>query len=82
MEIKIDIPKEELNNLIDGLNNAYIAYIKIYQSLLFGCETLEPFYSIYGNLNVEELESKFKPRILALLNLYEQLIEIEKRLDK
>ena len=81
MKIKLEIPKEELSTLINGVNNAYILLVQTYQALLFGCEVGEPFCQ-FSNFSPEEIENKFKPRIVALLGLYEQLIKYEKGLDK
>lgn len=81
MEIKLEIPKEELSILIDGVNNAYILLAQTYQALSFGCEVGEPF-GRFSDCPSTEIENKFKPRIVALLGLYEQLLECKKGLDK
>ena len=69
MKIRLEIPKEELSTLIDGVNNAYILLVKTYQGLLFGCEVGEPFCR-FSDCSHKEIENKFKPRIVAYLRCF------------
>jgi hypothetical protein len=70
---KITLEVEDISTLLDGLNNAMIAYDDIIWAIYLCCKIpskLEPLKS----LPFEQLRERLK----ALKDVYEQLIKIEK----
>lgn len=70
---KITIEVENLKTFIDGLNNAIIAYNNIVSAIDLCCEIPSNTLPL-KDLPIEELIKRQK----VLINVYEQLIEIEK----
>ena len=71
MEIKIKV--EDLKTLIDGLNNAIIAYNEIVNSIELYCDIPSKMLPL-KKVPLENLRKRQE----ALKTVYEQLIEIEK----
>ena len=78
--MKIELEINNLKNLIDGLNNAIIAYADIrYAIWVMGGpnDSINPKWnSIIGD-NSNNLTEKFDIRLKELRNIYEQLLKIE-----
>lgn len=75
--MKIEIEVDNLSRFIDGFNNAFLAYQYIVSSIILGCEVpqkFEPLIAIDEGILLQ--------RKSDLVKVYEQLIEIEKSIDK
>lgn len=77
MEIKLNYTKEELTNLINGLNNAIIAIGDIYSAAILGCATPNKFNVLFDNKAPDEITAMADIRINALKQLYHLLEEYE-----
>lgn len=78
MEIKLNYTKEELTNLIDGLNNAIIAVGDVYAAAILGCETPSKFDPLFNNKTMDEITELADKRINGLKQLYYLLESYEK----
>jgi hypothetical protein len=79
MKIELEIKDEDFNNLICGLNNAIICYGDRICYVLFGlADTLPDKLAPLGDIDCDTLEARKK----SLLNIYNQLLEIEKNQKK
>ena len=75
--MKIEIEVDNLSRFIDGFNNAFLAYQDVVSAIVLGCEVAQKFEPL-KSLNDEVLLQRKKD----LAKVYEQLIEIEKSIDK
>lgn len=75
--MKIEIEVDNLSRFIDGFNNAVLAYQYIISSIILGCEVAQKFEPL---TTVDE--GILLQRKGDLVKVYEQLIEIEKSIDK
>lgn len=75
--MKIEIEVDNLSRFIDGFNNAFLAYQYIVSSIILGCDVpqkFEPLTAIDEGILLQRKND--------LAKVYEQLIEIEKSIDK
>jgi hypothetical protein len=70
--ITIEINEDDLPCLLDGLNNAIIAYNNIIGAIKFGFEVHSKLQPL-ENLSHSELDDRIK----ALIGLYDQLAKLE-----
>lgn len=70
MEIKLNYTKEELTNLINGLNNAIIAVSDVYSAAMLGCEVPNKFNVLFDNKTPDEIIDLTNKRVNALKQLY------------
>ena len=76
--MKIEIEVNDLTEFISALNNALIVYGDIISSIQLGCE---PGLLIKNKVALEQIgEDKLKARYDALVNIYMELEEIERRM--
>lgn len=78
MEIKLNYTKEELTNLINGLNNAIIAVSDVYSAAMLGCEIPKKFNVLFNNKTSDEIIDLTNKRVNALKQLYYLLESYEK----
>ena len=78
MEIKLNYTKEELTNLVNGLNNAILAISDIYAAAILGCEIPNKFNVLFVNKTPDEIIKMSNIRINALKQLYCLLESYEK----
>lgn len=71
---KIIIETNDVSTLINGLNNAIIAYNEVVNSIYLGCEIPLKLHPL-KNIPFEKL----RERQHSLKDVYMQLIEIEKK---
>lgn len=75
--MKIEIEVDNLSRFIDGFNNAILAYQNVVSSIILGCEIpqkFEPLTAVDEDILLQRKKD--------LAKVYEQLIEIEKSIDK
>ena len=71
--MKIELEIEDLKTTIDGLNNAYIVLNDLRTGILLGLEIPEKFNFLKGTALTEKID----PRLLAVRDLYNQLLKYE-----
>ena len=71
--MKVELEIEDLKTTIDGLNNAYIVLNDIRTGILLGLEIPEKFNFLKGTALTEKID----PRLLAVRDLYNQLLKYE-----
>ena len=74
--MKIELEVEDLKTTIDGLNNAYVALNDIRTGILLGLRIPEKFKFLEGT-SIDDLTEKIDPRLLAVRDLYNQLLKYE-----
>ena len=70
--IKYNIDVNDLTNLIDGLNNAILAYKEVIDEMYFGFAVSSKFKE-FENIPIENLYK----RLDSIKQLYDQLINFE-----
>jgi hypothetical protein len=76
MDINIKI--KDLETTIAGLNNAIVAYNDIRTTVLFDLDVQPKWEKLIVKDDFQNATKKFDERLVALKQLYEQLIAIEK----
>lgn len=81
MKIELKYTQEELKDLLDGLNNAFIALERDYNAILFGCsDGIPKAFAPFCDLSYEELDTLRGVRLSTLSNLYKTLLKYEGKL--
>ena len=76
--MKIEIEVNDLENFISGLNNALVCFGDVVSSIKIGCE---PEILTKNKIALEAIgEEKLNARYKELINIYMDLIEIERRM--
>lgn len=73
----ITITVDNLRNLVNGLNNAIIAYREVRNRYYFCPDTMHPIWESLLNEDRNSVEKKFDKRLMALNQVYTQLLEKE-----
>lgn len=77
IEIKLQLDKQELANILNGLNNAIISLGHVYAAMRFGCEYPKEFDPLCVNKSFEEIDNICDTRLKAILSLYHTLLKYE-----
>lgn len=78
MKIELEYTQEELKDLLDSLNNAFISLQRDYNAILFECyDGIPRAFAPFCDLSLEEMEDLRGTRLQALSTLYKTLLEYE-----
>lgn len=71
--MKLTIEVDDPSLLLDGLNNAIIAYNDIVSAFFLGCDVPEKWRTLEKGRSYDELISLLKTRMSILRSVYDQI---------